>query len=142
MNKGSRVKACETDLLFVYGTLRRRCLYHEVLRRLHGRFLAKGYVKGSLYDLGEYPGASKVESAGANVRGEIYLFPNPGRALKLLDKFEGFDPLKSDSSLFLRERATVMLAGGRELQAWIYWLRDVRGRKHLPPSGEYRDAGA
>jgi len=132
--------ASEAEMLFVYGTLRRGGRFQGVLRRLRARLLAEGSVAGSLYHLGDYPGAIQNETAASSVRGEVYLLSNPARALKVLDNFEGFNPGRPEASLFLRERTTVTLASGRRVQAWIYWLREVRGRKRRVPLGEYRRA--
>ncbi|MCL5006104.1 MAG: gamma-glutamylcyclotransferase [Acidobacteria bacterium] len=123
--------------LFVYGTLRKGFRAHELLRRLHAQFLARGQVRGRLYDLGEYPGATEGASDADRVHGEVYLLPDSERALNLLDKFEGFDPDRPESGLFLRERTTVTLASGRRMPAWIYRLREARGKKRWLPSGEY-----
>ena len=142
MKSEGRVAVCQTDLLFVYGTLRSGCRNHGVLKRLHGRFLAEGHVQGSLYDLGEFPGACMDESADAKVHGEIYHLPNPRRALKVLDKFEEFDPERRESSQFLRATTQVTLMGGRRLPAWIYWFREVRGKRRRLASGEYQGPGA
>ncbi|HVA00089.1 MAG TPA: gamma-glutamylcyclotransferase family protein [Terriglobia bacterium] len=131
----------EPDVLFVYGTLRRGCCNHKVLRRLRGRFLAGGHARGTLYDLGEYPGATRDGSGAAKVWGEIYLLPSPRRALKVLDKLEGFDAGRPAGSQFRRETTTVILCGGGRLQAWIYWLGEVLGARRRLPSGKYRQRG-
>jgi gamma-glutamylcyclotransferase (GGCT)/AIG2-like uncharacterized protein YtfP len=135
------MKTSEVDVLFVYGTLRRGCRNHKVLRKSHGRFLAEGQIGGTLFDMGEFPGATRDGRTAARVWGEVYSLPNPGRALKLLDKLEAFDADSPESSLFLREITTVTLADGRRVQAWIYWLRELRGKRRRLASGEYRPSG-
>ena len=47
----------ETDLLFVYGTLRRGRALHHHLKRLGAEFIAIGKAQAELFDLGKHPGA-------------------------------------------------------------------------------------
>jgi gamma-glutamylcyclotransferase (GGCT)/AIG2-like uncharacterized protein YtfP len=123
--------------LFVYGTLRKGFRSHGWLSRLHARFLATGHVRGRLYDLGEFPGAVESSEHRERLYGEVYLLPNAVQAFGILDKFEGFDPAKPKVNLFERKRTTVELAGGREMQAWIYWLVNARQSGRRVASGNY-----
>lgn len=123
--------------LFVYGTLRKRFPSHEILRRLRAQFLAEGSVQGRLYDLGEYPGAVPRASDADRIRGELYALRNGERAFKVLDRFEGYEPENPARSLFERREVTVILAGGEQARAWIYWLRRARGSKRRVLSGNY-----
>lgn len=123
--------------LFVYGTLRRGFQSHEILRRFRAQFLARGQVRGRLYDLGEYPGAVESVSKADRVLGEVYRLPNPAHAFAVLDRFEGFDPGNTRSSLFERKETTVALAGGDQVQAWIYWMQNSRGLARRLTSGDY-----
>jgi gamma-glutamylcyclotransferase (GGCT)/AIG2-like uncharacterized protein YtfP len=68
-----------SDLLFVYGTLRRRCR-HPMAVWLAGRatFLGEARTPGQLHDLGRFPGATPAESPGDWIFGDLYdLGPNP-----------------------------------------------------------------
>ena len=112
-----------------------------MLRGLRARFLGEGHIRGTLYDLGEYPGATRHGNGAAKVWGEIYRLPSAERSLKVLDKLEAFDAGRPENSQFLRETTVVTLSGGGRLQAWIYWLREVRGARRRLPSGEYRQGG-
>ena len=123
--------------LFVYGTLRKRFRSHELLRRLRAQFLAKGHVRGRLYDLGDYPGAVESASDADRILGEVYRLPNAVQAFKVLDRFEGFDPAKPAFNLFERKETTVALDGGGEMQAWIYWLGSRHGSRRRLPSRDY-----
>ncbi len=125
------------DPLFVYGTLRRGFRSHSMLQRLHARFLTTGHVRGRLYDLGEYPGAVESASDAERVHGELYLLPKAAQSFSVVDRFEGFDPVHSRSNLFERMRTTVVLAGGGQTQAWIYWMGNVHRARRRVPSGNY-----
>ncbi|MBZ5564518.1 MAG: gamma-glutamylcyclotransferase [Acidobacteriia bacterium] len=126
-------------LLFVYGTLRRGGSRHRILKALGARFVGRGSVGGELFDLGEYPGARPTSSPRARVFGELYELRNPQRALKVLDRIEGYRPDDPAASLFRRDIATVRPEGGAEVDAWLYWLgRGTRFLRRIP-SGDYID---
>lgn len=112
--------------LFVYGILRKGFCSHALLQRLRARFVATGHVRGQLYDLGEYPGAVESGNDRHRIHGEVYWLPRSVLALRVLDKFEGFDPLRPHFNLFERKLTRVTLAGGAETKAWIYWLQSSR----------------
>src|SRR5208337_420316 len=76
----------DTDLLFVYGTLRRGFPLHHHLRRMGAEFVARGNVQGELFDFGKFPGARKSTKPGKTVEGELYRLRRPEKALKVLDQ--------------------------------------------------------
>lgn len=117
--------AAESDRLFVYGTLRRGFELHHGLARLGARFLAKARVAAELIDRGRYPGARPSARTGKWVRGELFQQRKPARALRVLDKVEGFIPGAPKRSLFVRAATEVLLNNSSRVQAWIYW-RGVR----------------
>lgn len=100
--------------LFVYGTLRSG---QPNAPRLGGAtLLGMATVHGRLIHLGDYPGL--VVGDGV-VHGELYELPIA--ALDRIDDLEGFDPLDSEGSLFLRVERTATLTGTSEsLTAWTY----------------------
>jgi gamma-glutamylcyclotransferase (GGCT)/AIG2-like uncharacterized protein YtfP len=98
---------------------------HRALERA-STFVGEGLVRGRLLDLGHYPGL--VDGTG-RVRGEIYRLDDP-ELLAVLDRAEGYN--------FDRRRATVTLANGRRVRAWIYRYRGRRERAVLIPDGDYR----
>jgi gamma-glutamylcyclotransferase (GGCT)/AIG2-like uncharacterized protein YtfP len=121
------------DLLFVYGTLMRGYpLHHLIANRCE--FLGDGTVTGRLLNLGHYPGAVLEEGT---VHGEVYRLLAPG-LLASLDQEEGYDPRAPERSLYLRRPATVRLASGRMVTAWIYWYQGPRHRAMPIPGGDYR----
>lgn len=125
----------QTDLLFVYGTLRRGFAPHRFLRSLRAKYLGEGTVQGELFDLGAFPGARKTARVGAVVRGEVYRLVQPTRGFAVLDEYEGLDP-SSAQSLFRRETAQVSLQNGKQAVAWVYWLKCQPKCARRIPSGD------
>jgi len=106
--------------LFVYGTLLpgfAPAAVEPLVRRL--RLVGRGSVQGSLYDLGNYPGAV-LDKAAARVWGQVFELPADPSVLRHLDHYEGFDPKHPDSSEFVRKKCTVSLENGRRIKCWIY----------------------
>jgi gamma-glutamylcyclotransferase (GGCT)/AIG2-like uncharacterized protein YtfP len=112
-----------TDLLFVYGTLRRGCTLHHHLKRLGAAFVATGTVQAELFDLGEFPGARKSSKPGKTIEGELYRLHGVQDSLKVLDQVEGFWPRAPQRSMFQRAMTEVALPNGEQRLAWIYWYR-------------------
>ena len=137
MENGSRKGTLANGRLFVYGALRKGFRAHRLMQGFRARLLATGWVNGRLYDLGKYPGALESTRDADKVHGEIYLLPRAADAFRVLDSLEGFDPANSGGNLFERKETTVMLAGGRETRAWIYWLPRVRACGRRIASGNY-----
>jgi gamma-glutamylcyclotransferase (GGCT)/AIG2-like uncharacterized protein YtfP len=100
---------------------------HAVIAR-QATYLESGSVRGTLVDLGHYPGL--LEGRGTVV-GEVYRVERP-ELLPVVDREEGYN--------FERCRALVRLAGGRRVRAWVYRYRGPRERVTLIPEGDYRRA--
>jgi gamma-glutamylcyclotransferase (GGCT)/AIG2-like uncharacterized protein YtfP len=129
-----------TQKLFVYGTLRRGFALHSRLARLDARYLGKGRIAGNLYNLGEYPGAVPSRSRGKAVEGEVYELQDPEKQLKTLDRAEEFNPAVPERSLFIRQKATVRLTGGRRVRAWVYFLPRRPSKARILSSGDFAEA--
>jgi gamma-glutamylcyclotransferase (GGCT)/AIG2-like uncharacterized protein YtfP len=114
-------------MLFTYGTLMRGYGLHRLLAS-GAEPLGAGSVRGTLLDLGDFPGL--VDGAG-RVIGEVYRLDDP-ELLAVLDRAEGYN--------FDRRRATVTLATGRRARAWLYRYRGPRDRAVAIPDGDYRRA--
>ena len=114
-------------MLFTYGTLMRGYGLHQLLAP-GAKLLGAGSVRGTLLDLGDFPGL--VDGAG-RVIGEVYQLDAP-ELLAVLDRAEGYN--------FDRRRATVTLTTGRRARAWIYRYRGRRDRAVPIPDGDYRRA--
>lgn len=107
--------------LFVYGTLLRRIGHpmHDTLVRW-SVFTGRGRTRGTLYDLGEYPGLVPGGSGAAWVRGELYAFEFIQPLIGLLDRYEGCTSMDPAPHEFRRAPATVETEGGERCFAWMY----------------------
>lgn len=129
------------EYLFVYGTLRfaPRNRMNKVLERLADR-IGRGKICGVLYDVGRYPGAVKRSGTRAFVWGDLYRLREPERALKVLDRYEGWDEKKPRSGEFRRSRVVVDRGAGRTAKAWIYlYNRPTSGLPRIV-SGDYLES--
>ena len=109
-----------THHLFVYGTLSPQHAPPEILdavRRL--RPVGQAPVRGRLYDLGEYPGAILSEKSRSVIRGEVFELPGDQSTLTSLDSYEGIEPNKRSSSLFLRRTWPVTMDDGKRLRCGV-----------------------
>lgn len=96
-------------LVFVYGTLRRGAARAMSIRFPNSKFIADAAVKGSLYDLGAYPGLL-LDEANSLVTGEVYEVDD--EILKRLDDFEA-------ASNYRRKQVEISL-GSQPKVCWTY----------------------
>lgn len=93
----------------------------------------RGRVRGTLYDLGPYPGAVVHDDATGWIHGRIFQLPEEDGLLHRLDRYEGLDPARPTQSLFRREHCTAQLPTGEPLECWIYvYNRDVSNASIIP----------
>jgi gamma-glutamylcyclotransferase (GGCT)/AIG2-like uncharacterized protein YtfP len=120
-------------MIFVYGTLLRGSLRAHCLAAAN--FLGLARVRGSLYDLGAYPGLSD-DDAGT-VIGEVYQVDAP--TLAQLDRIEGFRPHDPEGSLYQRRvMDACLIASGETLITETYvYNQDLSGVARIP-HGDYR----
>lgn len=106
-----------SDLLpvFVYGTLRTGLAGFAELG-LVGRVTSLGpaRVAGTLYDLGDYPGA--LLTGEGLIEGELLALSDTS-VLHLLDEYELFTPENPAGSEYIR---VPVLTEGEAVNAWIY----------------------
>ena len=127
--------------IFVYGTLRNGMLQQvvpQVSPYIHAD--VKGFVRGKLFDTGEYPAATPNKLAQTKVYGDVLTVDDNQiqNVLNVLDEYEEVDENKPKRSLFKRKLVDVNIAGGKKIKAWIYWYnKDVNGFKELK-GGIYR----
>jgi gamma-glutamylcyclotransferase (GGCT)/AIG2-like uncharacterized protein YtfP len=133
------------EYLFTYGTLQHGhtlAAITSVAARL--KPIGEGYVPGTLYDLGRYPGAiliansadarSDTNRGAANsaqkIYGTVYELPDDPAILRRLDDYEECIPNTPTLSQYLRVLHPVELADGQFLECWIYiYNRDVRSAR-------------
>jgi gamma-glutamylcyclotransferase (GGCT)/AIG2-like uncharacterized protein YtfP len=128
-----------SNYLFVYGTLRRRSR-HPMARRLAGsaRYVGAAKITGRLYDLGRFPGLKEPRSPHDWVHGEVYdVGDNSDITLQEMDAYENAE--SPPPTPYERQLASVLLADGRTMTAWVYWYRgDVREEQFIA-SGSYEE---
>ncbi len=119
--------------LFSYGTLQPGRAPAEIAPAVEKlRLVGNGFVRGVLYDLGEYPGAVLDSSAEGTIAGSVLELPEDEGILAELDEYEGFDPSAPQQSLFVRVPQPVTLASGGTLVCWIYvYNRETAGARVL-----------
>ncbi len=122
-----------TDLLFVYGTLRRAAA-HPMHRLLHpAAFLGPGQFQGRLYHLGNYPGVVPSDDPADVVHGEVYRLHEPAAILARLDEYEGCAGTASTATEYVRVVRNVRLAGsGGTAWAHLYlYQRPLAGVRRI-----------
>jgi gamma-glutamylcyclotransferase (GGCT)/AIG2-like uncharacterized protein YtfP len=126
-----------SNYLFVYGTLRRRSL-HPMARRLAetARHVGAARIAGRLYDLGRFPGLKPPRTPEDWVQGDVYaLGENADETLRVMDAYENAE--SPPPTPYERACATVMLADGSDLLAWVYWYGGTVHEDQHIPSGSY-----
>ena len=108
-----------TRHVFVYGTLRRGGRNDIARFRPPPRFVAEARLRGTLYDLGSYPGA--VLDGGGPLVGEVYAI-TPALELQL-DELEEVRP--DGSGEYIKREVRVEVAG-REIDCLIYEIQPAR----------------
>jgi gamma-glutamylcyclotransferase (GGCT)/AIG2-like uncharacterized protein YtfP len=123
------------ERIFLYGTLRRGGS-RDVLKFYEGAFFAGGArLRGTLYDLGEYPGLILDDRADF-VIGE--LFDVTAGALADLDEWEGIDLENPDGGEYRRRRIEAELADGSPQPCWVYEIRpEVCAGRPVIGSGDW-----
>ncbi len=109
--------------LFVYGTLRASSL-HPMARRLapQAKLIGTGTTRGTLYDLGTYPGAMFGPEHASAVVGDVFALNANDRFLGELDAYEGTAETE-DGAMYEKVAVEVRLHGGRTVLAMTYALR-------------------
>ena len=107
--------------LFAYGTLLPGRAPAEIAEGVELlRPAGEGFVRGVLYDLGDYPGAVLDPSSQQKISGVIFELPEDADLLRRLDAYEGFNAAAPEKSLFVRTLHPVTIATGQGLDCWIY----------------------
>ncbi len=128
----------ESEYLFAYGTLHPERAPDEIAD-LVGRFepVGKGTVRGTLYDLGSYPGAVLEEGSTRRILGTVFRLPAGDDVLRRLDEYEEFDPRVPQASLFIRRLREAELDGGRMVPCWIYEYNGSTADAAIVENGTY-----
>jgi gamma-glutamylcyclotransferase (GGCT)/AIG2-like uncharacterized protein YtfP len=112
----------------VYGTLKAGLHNHHLLEG--AKYLGPDRLSAiTLYDLGPFPGALLMPSAGAYV--EVYLID--AEQLNRLDYLEGYQPKSPSSGLYNRTIISTHYGG-----AWVYLYNDSACHHQIVSSGNWR----
>ena len=127
-----------SDHVFAYGTLQPGCAPEEIaeiVRRFE--IVGNGFVRGTLYDLGSYPGAVLDENSSNRIFGTVFRLPAGSNVLPSLDAYEGFDAQVPGRSLFVRRLHPVCLNDGATNTCWIYEYNGPNEHARVIESGIY-----
>jgi gamma-glutamylcyclotransferase (GGCT)/AIG2-like uncharacterized protein YtfP len=120
----------ESDLVFVYGTLRSvaRADIHDRYLGRRADFIGNGTVAGKLWRVSWYPALTLGTSPEDRVVGEVYRLRRPAEMLAELDRFEVCDLSRPEESEYTREIVEVRRADEEPVSAWCYrYLGSVAG---------------
>lgn len=122
-----------SQLLFVYGTLRRAHPHAMAdFLRSQATWVASGRLSGYLYDVGTYPAAVLGAEDGAYVYGDLFLMKNPDAVFEVLDPYEGLD-----EGLYCRQLCPIRTSAGQWEEAWVYLFSESVAALTPIPSGDY-----
>lgn len=98
--------------------------------------LGEAWIRGRLYDVGEYPGLIYLPEAQEKVWGEVFLLDNPVQVLGILDGYEGVFGKDSDE---YRRALLPVISDGQEQPCWVYeWALSYQDCP-LIPDGRYEN---
>jgi gamma-glutamylcyclotransferase (GGCT)/AIG2-like uncharacterized protein YtfP len=122
--------------LFVYGTLLDTQNEFGAIISKHCVFYAEGKFKGTLYDIGEYPGAIPSTKANQFVYGKVFRLSETKVFMARLDDYEGLGPGQPQPTEFTRELVTIE-TNRETVLCWAYLYNlPVDGFKIIS-SGKY-----
>jgi gamma-glutamylcyclotransferase (GGCT)/AIG2-like uncharacterized protein YtfP len=113
------------DYLFTYGTLQPGRAPKDIAPLVQKLQIAgRGYVQGTLYDFGHYPGAVLGGESTSRIWGTIYKLPPDPHLLAKLDEYEDYSPQSPQTSQFIRELHPVHWDDERTTPCWVYVLNE------------------
>jgi gamma-glutamylcyclotransferase (GGCT)/AIG2-like uncharacterized protein YtfP len=119
----------QSNYLFTYGTLQPGRAPAEIASLVARLEIAgRGYVFGTLFDFGHYPGAVLDASSTNQIPGTIYRLPADRALLAELDEYEEFFPESPETSQFIRELHPVYWENGHRGVCWVYVYNERFGR--------------
>ncbi len=107
--------------LFVYGTLHPDRAPAEIAHAVrHLPLIGPATLRGTKYDLGDYPGVVIHPDRNDVVQGSVFALPDDPAILTALDRYEDYRPADPASSLFVRVAHQVTQPDGSTLDCWVY----------------------
>jgi gamma-glutamylcyclotransferase (GGCT)/AIG2-like uncharacterized protein YtfP len=130
-----------TEFLFAYGTLQPGRAPAEIAPLVEKLEIAgRGFVRGTLYDFGHYPGAVLDSTSQKRIPGTIYKLPRDPGLLARLDEYEEFSPESPGTSQFIRELHAVFGEDGRMILCWVYVFNKSYDHRRIEYRGNF-DSG-
>jgi gamma-glutamylcyclotransferase (GGCT)/AIG2-like uncharacterized protein YtfP len=87
--------------------------------------VARATIRGTLLDLGDYPGVL-LDNPLTQVPGTLFALPQPsGQTWAQLDAYEGYREDDPPGSLFVRHRTLATIADGATVECWVYLYNGV-----------------
>ena len=111
-----------SDLLFVYGTLRRgnQNAMADFLAE-NATFICYGWYQGKMYMIRDYPGVIPSDDAEQRVYGEVYHMHDADSVLAKLDEYEECSVRYPQPAEYQRVQTQILTVDGRLLEpVWIY----------------------
>jgi gamma-glutamylcyclotransferase (GGCT)/AIG2-like uncharacterized protein YtfP len=96
-------------------------------------------VHGRLFDCGGRPGMVETKARAGMVHGEVHVFGDVERILRITDRLENVNKLKPEQGLFIRTEIRVHIKGSSTAVAtWAYiYNGNISGLKVIP-GGDWR----
>jgi gamma-glutamylcyclotransferase (GGCT)/AIG2-like uncharacterized protein YtfP len=110
-----------SDLLFVYGTLKRG--FDHPMAKLLSRsadFLSEAQCRGRLYLVKHYPGLVLSDDPNDGVFGELYRLRSAKQLLREFDMYEACGEGFAEPTEYLRQMLPVTCDDGAVSEAWTY----------------------
>jgi gamma-glutamylcyclotransferase (GGCT)/AIG2-like uncharacterized protein YtfP len=125
-----------TQLLFVYGTLRRTCnsKAHQTYLA-DAEFVADAKLQAKLFRISYYP-AIVLTCEDSWVQGEVYKLSSEAQ-LDALDVYEECTVPPMDGQEYIRIAADAVLATGELIRAWTYVYNRPTETLELIASGDF-----
>jgi gamma-glutamylcyclotransferase (GGCT)/AIG2-like uncharacterized protein YtfP len=122
--------------LFVYGTLMRgfNNPFSQKLQQ-NARWIGQACFRGTLFDLGQYPGAISDPNSTTCVHGEVWELADFEKVIVSLDRYEGVHLRKPE---YIRQEVRVVLETGEEILTWVYLFCKPTHAFREIPHGNYR----
>lgn len=121
--------------IFVYGTLRQGGGADHLLPSPKAEFLGHATIKGTLHNLGGFPG---LQEGDGDVIGDLFEIHDDS-IMSSLDMYEGYREDDPENSLFVRKSICLDTIDGLETFAdtpiWVYFFG------HNPPEGTVIKSG-
>ena len=92
---------------------------------------------GGYMSLASILGLLSITQRNTSIHGELLELPSDKAILDALDRHEEFDPSRPQKSLFIRKKAKIKLANGRNVEGWMYVYNRNPGNAPIIRGGNY-----